>query len=118
MSKETKSIDNYFEELNKALDDVNNQLEYVKKFSKQILTGVEVLNKVIDNISKSKPEEPATPTMEEVATYFEKNNFTMSPERFYTYNEKRHWAVDGEPIKDWKALAESWQKTQRNKGGR
>ncbi len=118
MSKEAKSIDNYFEELNKSLDDLNNQLEYLKKFAKQTLTEVEVINKAVDNICKSKPEELATPTMEEVATYFEENNFTMSPERFYTYNEKRHWCVDGEPIKDWKALAESWQKTQRNKGGR
>ena len=42
--------------------------------------------------------------------FFEKRISSFSAEDFIKQNEDRDWKIDGEPIKNWKALAVSWDK--------
>lgn len=91
-------------------------LNEVFKLCTDIHTQCDNINKQIETMMSANGNTKAsTPTMEEIVDYFEEKGLTISAERFFNYNEKRNWKVDGEPIKDWKALAESWQRTQQNK---
>lgn len=52
--------------------------------------------------------------------FFEKRITSFSAEDFIKQNEERGWKIDGEPIRNWKALAVSWDKQKRTeieKGG-
>ena len=55
------------------------------------------------------------PTLEEVKKFFLAEGLTVSPERFYTYNEARGWVTKaGKRIDDWRGLARAWNKRERN----
>ena len=75
----------------------------------------DALHLILKNGNKTVNKETTEiiPTFEEVVNYFTETKKTMSAEKFYNYNDGRGWCIDGEPIKDWKKLADSWQKTQR-----
>ena len=45
--------------------------------------------------------------------FFEKRISSFSAEDFIKQNEERDWKIDGEPIKNWKALAVSWDKQKK-----
>ena len=45
--------------------------------------------------------------------FFEKRITSFSAEDFIKQNEERGWKIDGEPIRNWKALAVSWDKQKR-----
>ena len=45
--------------------------------------------------------------------FFEKRISSFSAEDFIKQNEDRDWKIDGEPIKNWKALAVSWDKQKK-----
>jgi len=42
--------------------------------------------------------------------FFEKKIVSFSAEEFIEFNEARNWKIDGDPIRDWKALAVAWNK--------
>lgn len=45
--------------------------------------------------------------------FFSQGIRTFSAEDFIKQNEERGWRIDGEPIRDWKALAVSWDKKKK-----
>lgn len=55
----------------------------------------------------------ATPTLEKIRAFVEKNNFTFSAEKFYDYYNAVGWKVRGMPITDWQSLCRSWQSRER-----
>lgn len=46
--------------------------------------------------------------------FFSQGIRTFSAEDFIKQNEERGWKIDGEPIRDWKGLAVSWDKRKRS----
>lgn len=63
-------------------------------------------------------EEPdcvlCAPSWTEVYEFlFEKRISSFSAEDFIKQNEERGWKIEGEPIRDWKALAVSWDKQKK-----
>lgn len=46
--------------------------------------------------------------------FFEKRITSFSAEDFIKQNEERGWKIEGEPIRDWKALAVSWDKKKKS----
>ena len=44
----------------------------------------------------------------EVERYCKELGATVDPFRFCEYYDARAWCVDGEPIRDWRALLRSW----------
>ena len=101
-------------------NDVNDLLSQVFNLCTDIQKQCTKINEDIDKMMTTKTEHPAeqsTPTMQDVAMYFDETNKTIRDERFYNYNEKRNWKVEGQPIKDWKVLADSWQKAENNLRG-
>lgn len=45
--------------------------------------------------------------------FFEKRITSFSAEDFINQNEERGWKIEGEPIRNWKALAVSWDKQKK-----
>lgn len=55
-------------------------------------------------------EEPVPPTFEEVYAYCEAEGLThVNRKRFYDNYAASGWMRNGEPIRDWKALARKWE---------
>ena len=46
--------------------------------------------------------------------FFSQGIRTFSAEDFIKQNEERGWKIDGEPIRDWKGLAVSWDKKKKS----
>ena len=67
--------------------------------------------------NKSKRERQAAcaaaPTLEEVKGFFKGR--PGDPERFWHYHEATGWVVHGEPVTNWRALAENWIRNERQK---
>lgn len=99
--------------LKKYMEPLEEKINALYKMELDALDYMEKLKAVIDSKTKNEKVENI-PTFEEVMEHFEKNGYTISPEKFYDYNNKRKWMLNGEVIKDWKKLAESWEKRQRN----
>lgn len=55
----------------------------------------------------------AAPTLEEVKGFFKGR--PGDPERFWHYHEATGWVVHGEPVTNWRALAENWIRNERQK---
>lgn len=55
----------------------------------------------------------AAPSLDEVKAYCKGKK--VDPERFWNYYAARGWKIDGEPIENWKALINNWEKTERPK---
>jgi hypothetical protein len=60
--------------------------------------------------SSAKKEEKLEPVIEEVKTYFQKNNFPeQEAQKFYNYFKSVGWLVGGKtPMVDWQAAAQNW----------
>jgi hypothetical protein len=56
------------------------------------------------------PLKKATPTIEEVKTYFQANNFPeLEAQKFFNYFSSVGWLVGGKtPMVDWQAAAQNW----------
>ena len=50
------------------------------------------------------------PSFDEVKEYCKGKN--INPERFYDFNQRRDWMIDGKPIRDWKKIADSWEQNE------
>ena len=67
-----------------------------------------------DKIREDKDCALCAPSWTEVYEFFfEKRISSFSAEDFIKQNEERDWKIDGEPIKNWKALAVSWDKQKK-----
>ena len=53
------------------------------------------------------------PSLDDVIRYRDKRNSAVNPERFFDYNESRGWSINGQPIKDWKAVFRNWERTEK-----
>lgn len=58
-----------------------------------------------NNISSYKFD---VPSEEEVEKFFADCNFVISSKAFYDYQTRNGWSVYGKPLKDWKAVALTW----------
>lgn len=80
-----------FEEINNS--DLKNEIEEKEKSS-----------------AKKEKEEKLQPSIEEVKTYFQENNFPeQEAQKFYNYFKSVGWLVGGKtPMVDWQAAAQNW----------
>lgn len=53
------------------------------------------------------------PTVDEVRTYCNDNNFSFSPERFVDYYQAKGWMISGTVMMDWKAAARIWERKEK-----
>lgn len=51
---------------------------------------------------------PISPTKEQVVAYFKEINFIGKGEIFFNHYQSRGWFIGSNPIRDWKALAQTW----------
>lgn len=51
------------------------------------------------------------PSFDEVKEYCKGKN--IDPEKFYDFNQRRGWMIDGKPIRDWKKIADCWEEKER-----
>lgn len=62
----------------------------------------------LDIVSSSRPNR------EEVLKFCEEANLKIDGCRFFDHYEKRNWLIDGNPIRDWQALALIWNSNERH----
>ncbi len=65
--------------------------------------------------AKKEKEEKLQPSIEEVKTYFQENNFPeQEAQKFFNYFKSVGWLVGGKtPMVDWQAAAQNWMKTKK-----
>jgi hypothetical protein len=65
---------------------------------------------VIPSEVEVSPLKKATPTIEEIKTYFQENNFPeLEAQKFYNYFKSVGWLVGGKiPMANWQAAAKNW----------
>ena len=56
------------------------------------------------------------PTIEQVETYVKEKQYRIDPEKFFNYYSVRGWKIGSTDIADWKALVNSWEKREKDKG--
>lgn len=56
------------------------------------------------------------PTLEEVRSYCNDNNFSFSPEKFFDYYQAKGWTISGSVMFDWKAVARMWERKEEQNG--
>ena len=96
-----KNISN-LEKQAKKFEEINNS-------SIRIVTSSEVeMSK--EEKSSAKKEEKSQPTIEEIKTYFQENNFPEhEAQKFYNYFSSVGWLVGGKtPMINWQAAAQNW----------
>ncbi len=95
-----------FEEINNS-DLKNENLEKEKSSAKK---EKDVDDFVIPSEAEVSPLKKATPTTEEVRTYFQDNNFPeLEAQKFFNYFSSVGWLVGGKtPMINWQAAAQNW----------
>ncbi len=95
-----------FEEINNS-DLKNENLEKEKSSAKK---EKDVDDFVIPSEAEVSPLKKATPTPEEVRTYFQDNNFPeLEAQKFFNYFSSVGWLVGGKtPMINWQAAAQNW----------
>ncbi|MDP2159841.1 MAG: hypothetical protein Q8K02_05120, partial [Flavobacterium sp.] len=65
---------------------------------------------VIPSEAEVSPLKKATPTIEEIKTYFQENNFPeLESQKFFNYFSSVGWLVGGKiPMINWQAAAQNW----------
>lgn len=62
----------------------------------------------IDKSSIDKSSVSGSPTQEEIKAYCKEHDYSIDTDRFYNYYEARGWILNGEPVRNWKALINTW----------
>ena len=83
-------------------------------------------NLVLDNIAEKEEEETNTELLfdsartrkEEVFDFIASHCPHVNPEGFYNYYQKLDWTQNGEPIKDWRRLAVTWEENMTKEAER
>lgn len=55
------------------------------------------------------------PTLEDVRNYIDEEGLAVNPERFYKKYSNDGWMIDGELIRDWRAIVYCWHKKREEK---
>lgn len=55
------------------------------------------------------------PTFEMVSEYIAEHNYSIDPSEFISWHDKRNWMLNGEPVRDWQAVLDAWERRVRNK---
>lgn len=53
------------------------------------------------------------PTLSQVRQYAGERAYVSNPESFFLKYQKAGWMINGEPVKDWKALADGWERKEQ-----
>lgn len=82
--------------------------------------GQRIKNKrTIRKERKHKKAEPmeqfSIPSLDEVKAYTAEHNYITDPIEFFRKCTKQHWKQNGNRIKDWKALLDSWELIEKKK---
>jgi hypothetical protein len=98
-----KKVSN-LEKLTKNFEEINNSSDKIV-----IPSAVEGTQKEKSSAKKEK-EEKLQPSIEEVKTYFQENNFPeQEAQKFFNYFKSVGWLVGGKtPMVDWQAAAQNW----------
>lgn len=101
---------NYINNTNSSNDkNVANLNEQAKNFEDK--NNIQLKNqKSKEEKSSAKKEEKLQPTIKEVRTYFQENNFPeLEAQKFFNYFSSVGWLVGGKiPMIDWQAAAQNW----------
>lgn len=91
------------------------KVDNVHQVSTNCLPEIDIeIDKDIDNninvqeCTASKSKKFIKPTLEEVKSYIEENNYRVDPEEWFNYYESNGWKVGRNPMKDWKACVRRW----------
>ena len=76
------------------------------------LMGIPSIDK--DNIGKDIRQ----PSLGEVEQFISANGLTVNAYSFWKTYEDKGWTVNGEPVRNWKALITSWDKARKDHAGR
>lgn len=76
------------------------------------------LDKDKENRERKTAKRFTPPTVEEVKAYCEERNNGIDAERFVDFYASKGWRVGKEPMKDWKASVRTWEKRNREEGGK
>lgn len=68
------------------------------------------------NTKKSSSKTTPAPTMNEVISFCKNKGYSFSGEKFFYHYQSLGWTYNGQPIADWKALADKWQTTEKRYG--
>ena len=101
---------NYINNTNILNDkNVSNLEKHTKNFEEINNSNLENENSKEEK-SSAKKEEKLQPSIEEVKTYFQENNFPeQEAQKFFNYFKSVGWLVGGKtPMVDWQAAAQNW----------
>lgn len=68
-----------------------------------------------NSINAKKRYESKLPVLEDVKAYFEEQALQSDPVRFFDYYQARGWCVNNSQITDWKALARTWARNDKQR---
>lgn len=111
-SSNEKNVANLNEQA-KKIEEINNsdlKNENLEKEKSSAKKEKDVDDFVIPSEAEVSPLKKATPTTEEVRTYFQDNNFPeLEAQKFFNYFSSVGWLVGGKiPMIDWQAAAQNW----------
>ena len=72
-----------------------------------------IKKKTIKNNTIKSSKSPPPPAINDVISFCKENDFSFSGEKFFYHYQSLGWTYNGQPIADWKALAEKWQATEK-----
>lgn len=55
--------------------------------------------------------------MDEVDAFIQEENLTVDAKRFVNYYDAFGWEMNGEPIKNWKAVCRKWSENEQASTG-
>ena len=67
---------------------------------------------------EERPGRFSPPSVEEVGAYVREKGYHIDPEAFVAFYESKGWKVGSNPMKDWKSAVVTWEKREKEKGGR
>ena len=67
-----------------------------------------------NHVDDSQAEDwPGRPTVKNVQEWADREGVEIDAIKFVTYYERKNWMTGDTPIKDWRAVARAWAKTER-----
>ena len=64
-------------------------------------------------VENTKSKKFIKPSVEEINTYCQERQNTISAEQFFNFYESKGWRVGNQPMKDWKAAVRTWESKER-----
>ena len=71
-------------------------------------------NNLLPHTYMREEEEEFKPTLNEIIQFCKDNNFKINPNDFYNYYNSLDWKINGETIKNWKALLRTCEFNPKN----